>query len=268
MGLPQGGIPTYSSHMNANERAITFGLTPVRLWVILAASGLAGTNPTSPRRCKLTGMPKAPIDAYTGAGLIEFLDAAIEKGWVNPSTAKAMKTASQKILEVESGWQSMDLRSLDVDSLVARFRNLRRNDYSDDSMRLYHQRFNRALKMHLARQEDDKNWMSYGPKATPRLASGNGSRNGGRKGATAAVPGPREAMAAEADKPAEGAAPSGSTTTSGSIPLMRFPFPLRDTVDVYLTLPRDLSSDEADRLSVFIRSLAHTAPTGSVIEAS
>lgn len=42
----------------------------------------------------------------------------------------------------------------------------------------------------------------------------------------------------------------------GAAPLMEYPFPLRDTLDVSLVLPRDLTEEEADRLSIFISSLA------------
>ncbi len=37
---------------------------------------------------------------------------------------------------------------------------------------------------------------------------------------------------------------------------MRFPFPLRENLDVLLSLPRDLTKDEAARLSAFIGTLA------------
>src|SRR5260221_707213 len=104
-----------------------------------------------------------PADPNTGAGLIEFLNVAAEKGWLNGGSVKALRTATLKILEIESGWESMDLRSLDADSLFDRFRILRRNIYSDDSMRIYRTRFNQALRMHLARLDGDNNWRSYGP---------------------------------------------------------------------------------------------------------
>jgi hypothetical protein len=198
----------------------------------------------------------APIDANTGAGLIEFLDAAIDKGWFNVGSAKALKIATKKIFEVESGWESMDLRSLDADSLYARFCNLKRNAYSDDSMRIYRTRFQQALKMHLARLDGDSNWRSYGPAARPSKPgngtkpSSNGSKAPKPSTSSPSVPSsPVSTLTGEDDM--EDQAPSSSAT-----PLMRFPFPLRDTVDVWLSLPRDLTKAEAERLCVFIGSLA------------
>jgi hypothetical protein len=194
-----------------------------------------------------------PIDPNTGAGLIQFLDAAIEKGWINVSTAKALRTATQKIFEVESGWESVDLRSLDADSLYERFRNLKRNSYSDDSMRIYKTRFGQALKMHLARIDGDPNWKSYGPStrvSAPAKSASNGTKSASKASADKAAATTQPVAATNGVEDEDSPAPTSST------PLMRFPFPLRDTVDVWLTLPRDLMKDEAERLAIFIRSLA------------
>jgi len=41
--------------------------------------------------------------------------------------------------------------------------------------------------------------------------------------------------------------------------LHRFPFPLRPGLDVALSLPRDLTAEEAERLSTYLRTLAQPA---------
>lgn len=198
----------------------------------------------------------APADPNTGAGLIEFLDAAIEKGWFNVGSVKALRTATLKILEVESDWENSDLRGLDVESLFERFRNLKRNAYSDDSMRVYKNRFGQALKMHLARLDGDSNWKSYGPSARssspskPPSNSGKASKNSSSN--DTGVTHPDSGVTIEGDAPGSG---------SDAVPLMRFPFPLRDNVDVWLALPRDVTKEEAGRLSIFIGSLARRETT-------
>jgi hypothetical protein len=199
----------------------------------------------------------ASVDPNTGAGLIEFLDAAIEKGWFNVGSAKALKIVTLKIFEAESGWESMDLRSLDADSFFDRFRNLKRNAYSDGSMRTYGVRFRQALKMHLARLDGDPNWKSYGP--SPRTTGlAKPGANGAKNGHKTSVAGPNLATppTASTKEVEDDDLPVDRTSPPGAVPLMRFPFPLRDTVDVWLTLPRDLTREEADRLAIFIRSLA------------
>ena len=37
---------------------------------------------------------------------------------------------------------------------------------------------------------------------------------------------------------------------------LRVPFPLRDNMTAWLTLPRDLTGEEAERLAAYVRSLA------------
>lgn len=199
-------------------------------------------------------MTETPIEAdpdpNTGAGLVRFLDAAIEKGWFNVSTAKALRTASTKILSVEAGWETADLRTLDIDHLFDRFRNLKHNEYSDDSMRIYKTRFTQAIKMHLGRLDSDPNWKSYGPTSKgSSQRSSNGMSN------------PKSKASGAAER-AEGVAPASPDSTADSnartdaASLMRFPFPLRESLDVSLSLPRDLTKDEAARLSAFISTLA------------
>lgn len=201
----------------------------------------------------------APADPNTGAGLIEFLDAAIEKGWLNVGSAKSLRTATLKIFEVEAEWANLDLRSLDPDSLFERFCNLKRNVYNDDSIKTYKTRFGQALKMYLARLDGDPSWKSYGPAgrtgnpskaAAPSGKATQKPRPAGRTGALAA----RADMSEHEGSSAPDGGPSGAS-------LMRFPFPLRDNIDAWLALPRDLTKDEANRLSIFIGSLARRNST-------
>lgn len=198
-----------------------------------------------------------PVDPLTGAGLMEFLDAAIDKGWINVSSAKALKTTTQKVLEIEPGWEKLDLRSLDPDQLFERFRNIKRNTYSDGSLQVYRTRFRQAIDMHLARQRDDPDWKSYGPSSRGSSASkkpnGNGNDNAGRKARVTAAENSGDAKPSAAADIEPRTQDQAGQSRSG---LMDFPFPLREDLDVYLRLPRDLTSEEADWLSGYIRSLA------------
>jgi hypothetical protein len=194
---------------------------------------------------------QVPADENTAAGLMEFLSAAIDKGWINTGMAKAMKTASFQILSVEPNWQNLDLRNLDVDDLFDRFRNLKRNQYSDDSMRLYKTRFLKAMKMHLTRV-DGGDWKAFAPVSRSGSAK---STNGGKKSVADVKP----ATAAQVVVLQEDNDAMSEPAQSSSL-LMRFPFPLRDNVDVSLALPRDLTKAEAARLNAFINSLAREEP--------
>lgn len=191
---------------------------------------------------------------YTGGGLIAFLDAAIAKGWLNVSTAKALRTASTKVLEIEAGWTDIDLRSVEIDAMFQRFQNLRRNEYGDASLRVYRTRFGQAVKMYVARLDGDANWQSYGP-ATKGTGVGRSNGDSAAK--------PKKAVAKRIESAPQrpmDAAPEAHRLEGAS--LMRFPFPIRDDLDAVLSLPRDLTKGEAQRLAAFLSSLARedTAP--------
>lgn len=197
---------------------------------------------------------QGPAADYTGGGLIAFLDAAISKGWLNVSTAKALRTASTKVLEIEAGWEDIDLRSGEIDAMFQRFQNLRRNEYGDASLRVYRTRFGQAVKMYVARLDGDANWQSYGP-ATKGAGAGRSNGDSAAKPKKAAVKNTESAPKGPMDAPPE-------TRRVESASLMRFPFPLRDDLDAVLSLPRDLTKTEAQRLAAFLSSLARedTAP--------
>jgi hypothetical protein len=181
---------------------------------------------------------------------MEFLDAAIDKGWINVSTAKALKTATQKILSIEAGWEGLDLRGLDQDGFYERFCNLRRNDYSDDSMRIYKTRMGQAVRMYIAREDGDSAWKSYGPAGRP-AANGNGG--------SSKKPRAKAASASAVDRDEDddnGSTPPANTAPVVRVGLMTFPYPLRENLDVHLNLPRDLTKGEAERLCRFIATLA------------
>lgn len=202
----------------------------------------------------------ATIDPHTGAGLMQFLDAAIDKGWFNVSSTRALKVTAHKVFEVEQGWEDLDLRHLDVDALLDRWQNLRRNSYSDGSLRVYRTRFKQAIKMHLARLDNDPNWKSYGPSARAVPAGATPRTNGNGKKARTGVPATATPSPAAAG-PASVAEPADDDLVPTIAPaprpsLMDFPYPLRDDLDVFVRLPRDLTASEAERLSKYIRSLA------------
>lgn len=192
---------------------------------------------------------QVPAADYTGAGLVAFLDAAISKGWLNVSTAKALRTAATKVLEIEAGWEDIDLRSVEIDSMFQRFQNLRRNEYGDASLRVYRTRFGQAVKMYVARLDGDANWQAYGP-ATKANGS---SRSNGEASAKSKARAPKKA--AQPTVPAE-QAHHDTPVKAEAASLMRYPFPLRDDLDAVLSLPRDLTKSEAQRLAAFLNSLA------------
>lgn len=173
----------------------------------------------------------------TAKALLEFLDQAAEKGWLNKNTAAGYRAACQRILEIEDGWEDVDVAALDVDDIFQRFLTLKGNDYSPGSLQTYKSRFRTALETFLERAKDPSAWKAP---ATIRRRQG-------------------ESKAQQTDRKArtqEGAAQRRPTEPSAKDGMISYPFPLRQDIDAQLVLPRDLTPEEARRLVAFVNALA------------
>ncbi len=181
----------------------------------------------------------------TGRGLVEFLRYLADKGLANKSTMQARRSAVTKVLGIDDDWETKDLRALDLDEQTERFERLNAGgSYTPNSLATYSSRFKSAVSDYLIYLEDPARFKSTASTARAKRGSNGGIGMGARTGASS-----------QAKRP--------SSSESGSEPpppgrdnLMTYPYPLRDTIDVYLQLPRDLRPGEADRLSKFIASLA------------
>lgn len=175
---------------------------------------------------------------FTGAGLVRFLDFAIEKGYLKTSTGQSMKTASREVLSAAEGesWEKLDLAEIDVDDVARRFETLRAMKFSPSSLRTYRSRFQKSLEMFREFTVDPAGWR---PAATQRTRVKRSA-----EGPASEVTRNPESVAAQA------------AAASPSVGVITYPFPLRDGVLVSLQLPPDLSKREAGRLAAFIDSLA------------
>ncbi len=184
----------------------------------------------------------------TGAGLVAFLDYAIQKGYLKTATGQAMKTAVKEVLsatEGADGWETVDLTTLDEDDVLRRFETLRAMKFSAGSLHTYKGRYSRAAAMFDEFRASPATWR---PSVKQR------SRTKGTS-STLAGPSPPEARA----EGHAGSSPSADPPTPhpghGSA-IITYPFPLRHGVLASLELPPDLTRREARRLTAFIESLA------------
>jgi hypothetical protein len=188
-----------------------------------------------------------------GQGLLEFLDRCGERGDMNAATARAFRATAKSILSVEPvAPVEIDVRTLNVDDLLERFANRRKGDYSDGSLETYRSRFRRGIGMYLGWLDDDPNWKNAGP---PSAASRQPTRrnNSTRKPSTKAHSvAEREVVETVA---ATSASSDGSLSESG-VRLMTYDFALRPDLIVRVTLPVDLTTEDADRFASFVRVLA------------
>jgi|SRR5437016_7988587 len=186
--------------------------------------------------------PSAP-QRGTGLAFVQHWDWVAEKSLMPRNTAMSVRAAVSQILKIEEGWEGIDVRRLDADSLIARFSNL--STLSPGSLATYESRFRSGLSSYLSYLD---NPTSYQPKARkqslPREASLQKSSKGRRK---------REGGAPVGT--AAGSPPSQTPIQSG-VRLVVYPFPVRPDVFAELKLPADLTAEEAERLSGFLRSVA------------
>jgi hypothetical protein len=180
----------------------------------------------------------------SGSDFVAHWDWAASKGLLNRNTASALKAASSRILRIEGdNWETMDVRSIDADSLLDRFENLAKKDYTPDSLTTYRSRFKKALALYLSYLRDPR---GYRPQGRERSLSVDRIR-----------------AKAPAGRPARLESESTSTSHLGGeltltpgVRLVRYPFPIREGVMGELLLPTDLRKDEVKRLMNFLDSIA------------
>jgi hypothetical protein len=177
----------------------------------------------------------------TGRALVDFLDRAAEKGWLNKNTAAGYRVACQRILEIEPDWERLDLSTLEVEDFIQRFVTLKGGDYTPRSLETYKSRFGKAIQTYLDWAQDPSSWRRPTPaqrKRASRTSSSHSAEEGrvdGQKRRPPARPVPSDGM-------------------------ITYPFPVREDVDAQLVLPRDLRPEEVRRLVAFINALAIEGP--------
>jgi hypothetical protein len=179
----------------------------------------------------------------SGAGLIAFLNYLIRKNEMVDSTASALRTGCRKVLEIEASWQDLDMRTLDVESLLLRFRNKYRGDLAERSISNYEQRFRSTVEMY-------RRWLADDPAWRPRTRPGATVNSGRRGPLRASGPG------AEPDESSASNTSTESSALTGGPTMVTYPLPLRPGVQVRLVLPEDLTLKEAQRVSTFVSALA------------
>ena len=177
----------------------------------------------------------------TGAGMIAFLNFLIRKNEMVEATAVALRTGCRKVLDTDDDWANIDIRTLDVDGLITRFRNKSRGDLADRSVSNYEQRFRSTVEMYRKWLDDDPTWRPSArtrstAAATKRTATANGTK-------------------------AEAAAPvAEAKTETPHAPhvagMVTYPLPIRPGVQGRLVLPEDLTAKEAKRIANFVSALA------------
>lgn len=170
----------------------------------------------------------------SGKALAEHWTWAARKGLMNSNTANALKAACTQVLGAIEGWETVDVREIDVDEVCRRFQNKRSKDFTPESLETYKRRFALSVKEFLKYAGDPSVWKSPVRSRARR----------DKKLATSSYSLPSPAMEAT---PVSAALPAG---------FMEYPFPLREGCIVQLKLPVDLKLSEVRRLNAYLMALA------------
>ncbi len=173
----------------------------------------------------------------TAAGMIAWLGWVIEKNEMVDTTAGALRTGCQKVLAVEDDWNSLDTRTMDVDSIVSRFRNKHRGDMKTSTLDAYEQRLRQSVDMYVKWLNDDPTWKPAQRRRAPKpVANGNGA-------SAAPKPSVQQQEPPKVDLPPQPG-------------MITYPFPIRPGMQGKIMLPEDLTMREAKRIAAFVSTLA------------
>jgi hypothetical protein len=171
----------------------------------------------------------------SGKSLVEHWKWAADKGLMNSNTASALRAACTQVLGVLDGWETLDIRTIDVDDVCKRFQNKRNKDFKPDSLDAYKRRFGQAVKLFLEYVSDPSSWKAPSQERPARKERKSGAELNGESASTVA---------------------ERSSTASIASGLVEYPFPLREGRLAYLKLPVDLKQAEVKRLTAYLNTLA------------
>lgn len=187
----------------------------------------------------MNDQPASAPQRGTGLAFVKHWDWVAEKGLMPAATARAIRASVSQILKIDDNWESIDVTRVDVDSLIARFRNL--SKLAPGSLATYESRFRSGLESYVSYLN---NPASYQPRAR---------KPGQREDKQV----PKSKTKGGAKTTAAGPESSANAPTGGSnTRLVVYPFPVRPDVFAELKLPADLTVDEASRLSAFLKAVA------------
>ena len=183
---------------------------------------------------------------YSKRALMEFIETSIKKGWINLNTGGGVRTACRQILDQVA--DDEDVRGVDVLDAIARFANRNPGKLSGPSLGVYRSRVQGMLDSFVSFVGDP---VAYRPPKAAGARLKNGEAKLGlvspktREGTTSTPTQP--------PTPASHTTPVRATATETSLTL---PFNLRPDFLAQITVPRDLTKEEAKRLAAFIDALA------------
>jgi len=190
----------------------------------------------------------AAMKDYSKSALMEFIETSIKKGWVNVNTGGGIRTACRQILDQVG--DAEDVRQVNVADAIQQYANRFPAKLSGDSLRVYQSRIQGMIESFTSFIDDPVNYKPSSKGGTQRPAAKNGA---GIKQATTTT-------TAETPAPAPAVHHNVVVRAVATDTSMTLPFNLRPDFLAQVTIPRDMTKDEAKRLTAFIDALAVDKP--------
>lgn len=180
------------------------------------------------------------MENSSARALVDHWDWAAQKGLMNRSTAQGIAVACRRVLSVQENWENLDVRILDVDEFLIRFKNLKARDFSPNSLRDYESRFRKAVDSFREYLDDQSGWRF------PSRSSSSREPSRARRKKSQSESSPAEARVDDASR--------STGESAGS--LQEYTYPFRPDILAKLSIPRDSTSAEINRLVAWARTLA------------
>lgn len=194
----------------------------------------------------------------TGAGLVAFIDFAMQRGVVRPNTGANYKVACMEILPLVLGdrWRDQGVFDKNVEWLLDEFARTRRDEVTPAGREHFREQLIGLLDLF-------RTYAERGEGSTPEAAGTTAERPTARMNGTTGDAHGVTRLPVQILAPAETgittneseavAMPNGNQPTDAGV--LTYPFPLRRGVVVTMSFPVDLTTDESRRLARFIESL-------------
>ena len=182
---------------------------------------------------------------FSKASLLKFIDFSLDKAFVASETGKAWRVAATKLLEDLTEEEEADVRKVDVEIASRRFANRNPGVYTPESLTTYRSRAKAAIEEFISYTNNPFGYKPRGLNGKTRKTEPKS-----RQSKPVNVPTKMDAPTAAPTQPVLGhRAPEKETA-------LTYPFPIRQDFLAQVTVPRDLTSDEARRLGAFLLALA------------
>lgn len=184
---------------------------------------------------------------YRFQDVVDFLEYAGNHGLIKASTAQSYRVGCSKIEEALTPDELADVRKIDVDAVFTRFANANKIQVSPATLREYRRRVATSIEEFLEWRKDPS---GYKPKGS------RSNKSKGEDGTSGTKKRVKRAKVGETDSSSVTSSESIVSSAQTSAPLLSLPYPIRANLLAHIQVPRDLTSEEANRLAAFIKTLA------------